>query len=203
MSINHLTTNEELDISAYSISVQGEFNYDNTEKQPDRVLELRRVDATYDEVFWSNLNIPGSGIYNNQIDLIIRDASYAAVTTDMYFDGFKYNAPSYAYLRNDNKELFITSTGWYVAMLTVASGTPETTAKFILTIDNEGLGGSFCSTYPSAVAFGTSLQYITASSTCLFFVGGENSLRLQIQPTVITSVISEASNLTIIKLPSP
>lgn len=200
MSLNQITQQENFPISVKNISVQEDFIYDFGEIQPNRSLRLQRVNANFDEVIWENVNIGASGIYANQTDLIIRSASYDAITTDMYFDGFRYNRPPYMNLRDDKKGLIISSPGYYMAFLSVCSASPEESTEFRLTLDNVGIAGSFCATQPSRVAFGTVEQYVIASSACLFKVEVSNTLRLQIQPPTITSIVSDVSNLTIIRL---
>lgn len=200
MSLNYLTTYNGFDMFVGNVTTQGELAYDIGEIQPDRVLKLQRVDQYHDLVYWSDLNLGVDSIYANQTDVIIRSAEYSEVTTNMYFDGFKYNKPSYVSMSADKRSITISSPGYYMAILTVCTAQPEQSTQFSLTIDNFGIAGSFCATSPSRVAFQTAEQYTTASSTCLFNVGPIGTIRLQIEPPVITSVISESSNLTIIKL---
>lgn len=200
MSLNYINQPHDFPILVRNMSVQKDFEYKIDDKEPDRVLKLQRVDANHDLVYWANLDLGVDSIYANQTDLIIRSASYAQITTDMFFDGFKYNKPSYMNLRQDSKGLVISSPGYYMAILSVGTATPETSTQFSLTLDETGIAGSFCSTQPSRVAYGSSEQYVIASSSCFFNVVDTGTLRLQIEPPAITSIVSATSNLTIIKL---
>ena len=201
MALNYISTPSDFPLFVSNMSVQNVFNYKNADKVTDRVLKLQRVDANHDLVYWANLNLAVDSIYANQTDMIIRSGNYAEVGTNMYFDGFKYNRPSYINLRDDKKTLVITSAGYYMAILSVGTSTPETSTTYRLELDGTGIAGSFCASQPSRVAFGTTEQFVVTSSSCLFNVGvGGGELTLRIEPPEITSVISAISNLTIIRL---
>lgn len=204
MSLNNLTSvdlPQPFPLLCKSLSVQGDFGYDDGEREPDRVLALQRVDQYHDLVIWENLNIGASSVYANQAELILRTASYVDDNSDMFFDGFKFTPPAFVNLRDDKKSIVISSEGWYYAVLTVCSTTLEDSTKYELTLDDTAIPGATITSQPSMIGYGAASQHITTTTSCIFkCIAGTNTLRLQILPRVVTNVVSDASSLTIVKL---
>jgi hypothetical protein len=203
MSLNRLLIPNNENLSVNSISIDGTFI--NTVDAPANNDGLTLVNADPLSDFYviepAPVDVGASVLYANQIEMIVRSATYSIDNEPIFFDDFKYSQPSFAVLRNDSKTIVINAQGIYLCYFTMTTSTLSANPLFRLTKNDVGVTGSFMAIPPSPLINAASQQAVSSSSSCMFTVGvGGANIKLEIILDRTTTIISTFSSFSIIKL---